>query len=119
MNRLESTGVYFASPPPAKSLPMLPGKIVKQVQSRASVGGGGDTGESLPAMVGEFKDERGADYVMLVNLSLSTSVNIKLETTRTYKAKQMVSPEDGRLVPLEEQNGHWLVAGQGVLIKLE
>jgi len=56
---------------------------------------------------------------MLVNLSLSKSANIQLETMRSYKAKQIVSPEDGRLMPLEEKNGHWLVAGQGILVKLE
>ncbi len=118
MNRLESTGVYFTSPPPAKSLPLLPGRIIKQVQSRAAVRGTA-AAESLPVMVGEFEDEHGADYVMLVNLNLNQSVNIKLETMRPFKIKQVFSAEDGRLAPLDEQNGHWLVAGQGILIKLE
>ena len=118
MNRLESTGVYFTSPAPAKSLPLLPGRIVKQVQSRAAIRGTA-AAESSPVMVGEFKDEHGADYVMLVNLSLSQSVNLKIETMRPFKSKQVFSAEDGRLSPLDEQNGHWLVAGQGALVKLE
>ncbi len=95
MNRLESTGVYFTSPPPAKSLPLLPGRIVKRVQSRASVRGTA-AANSPPVMVGEFKDEHGGDYIMLVNLSLGPSVNLKLDTTRPYKTKLVVSAEDGR-----------------------
>ena len=118
MSRLESTGVYFTSPPPAKSLPLLPGRIVNNVQSRASTRGKSDAAPS-PVMVGEFKDEHGGDYVMLVNLSLSQSLNLKLETMRPYKSKQVYSAENGRLFPLDEPDGHWLVAGQGILIKLE
>jgi hypothetical protein len=118
MSPLESTGVFFTSPAPAKSLPLLPGRIVKQVQSRAAIRGAAGL-ESLPVMVGEFKYEHGGDYAMLVNLSLSQSVSLKLETMRPYKTKQVVSAEDGRLLPLDEQNGHWLVAGQGILLKLE
>jgi hypothetical protein len=115
MSRLQSTGVYFTSPPPVKALPLLPGRIVKQVQSKAPHGG---ANASLPVMVGEFTDESGADYVMIVNLSLEKSANIKIETAKAYPTKQVFSAMDGRLVTLDEQNGHWLVAGQGVLITL-
>jgi hypothetical protein len=118
MGRLESTGVYFTFPPPTKSLPLLPGRIIKQVQSRATTHGTARA-DSPPVMVGEFTDEHGADYVMLVNLSLTRSTNLKLETIRTYKSKQTFSAQDGRLLPLDEQNGLWLVAGQGILVKLE
>lgn len=117
MNRLTSTGVFFTSPPPVKDLPLLPGRVVQEVQSTASPRGFSDA--KPPIMVGEFKDKQGHDYVMLVNLSLERSANIKLSTVKSYKAKQFVSAEDGRLLPLEEENGHWLLAGHGVLIKLE
>ena len=70
-------------------------------------------------MVGEFTDEQGSDYGMIVNLSLEQSTNIKLETVKPYKTKQVFSAVDGRLLPLDDKNGHWLVAGQGVLIRLE
>jgi len=117
MNRLTSTGVFFTSPPPVESLPLLPGRIVKQVHSTASPRGMSKT--TPPVMVGEFAARDGSDYVMLVNLSLERSANIKLETTKPYKSKQVFSVENGKLVPLDEQNGHWLVAGQGVLVKLK
>jgi len=116
-NRLRSTGVFFTSPPPVKTLPLLPGRVVKQVDSKASPRG--IIKAEPPLMVGEFSDEKGTDFVMVVNLSLEKSTNIKLETVKPYKTKQRYSSEDGRLVPLDEKNGHWLSAGHGVLVRLE
>ena len=117
MNRLTSTGVFFTSPPPVENLPLLPGKVVQEVQSTASPRGYTDA--KPPIMVGEFQDEQGHDCMMLVNLSLERSANIKIATAKAYKTKQVVSAEDGRLLPFDEQNGHWLLAGHGALIKLE
>jgi hypothetical protein len=117
VNRLTSTGVFFTSPPPVKDLPLLPGRVVQEVQSTASPRGFSDA--QPPIMVGEFQDEQGRDCVMLVNLSLGSSANIKIAPARAYKSRQFVSAEDGRLLPLDEENGYWLLAGHGVLIKLE
>jgi len=117
MNRLTSTGVFFTSPPPIEDLSLLPGKILREVQSTASPRGFSDA--KPPIMVGEFQDEQGHDYVMLVNLSLVGSANVKIGTVKTYKTKQVFSTEDGRLMPLDEDNGHWLLAGHGLLVKFE
>jgi len=116
MNRLASTGVYFSSPPPAPGLPLLPGRIVRQVQSRVSVRN--PQAAQPPIMVGEFLDAGGGDHVMIVNLSLERSVNVKIETARVYAKQEFISAEDGRLMPLDTENGHWLVAGQGLLLRL-
>jgi hypothetical protein len=56
---------------------------------------------------------------MLVNLRLQRSANIKLDTAKDYTSRQVVSPEDGSLSPLDAQRGHWLTPGQGVLVRLE
>lgn len=117
MNRLKSTGVFFTSPPPVKSLPLLPGRIIKQVESRASPRG--IIKAHPPIMVGEFTDASGKDYVLLVNLSLERSTNVKLDTVKPYKTKGVFSAVDGRMLPLDERNGHWILAGQGLLVKLE
>jgi hypothetical protein len=117
VNRLTSTGVFFTSPPPVKDLPLLPGRVVQEVHSAASPRGFSDG--KPPIMVGEFQDEQGHDYVMLVNLSLERSANMTIATAKDYKTKQVISGEDGRLLPLDEENGHWLLAGHGILIKLE
>jgi hypothetical protein len=117
LNRLRSTGVYFTAPALDKSLPPLPGRVVTGVRATSSARG--LTAAAPRVMVGEFTDEAGADYVMLVNLSLERSANIQFETVKAYTARQVVSAEDGRLSPLDGQRGHWLTAGQGMLIRLE
>jgi len=117
MNRLRSTGVYFTSPPPAPSLPVLSGSVVKRVQSKASRRG--LSAKEPPLLVGEFKDQHDGDYVMIVNLSLERSANVELETVKTCKTKQVFSAETGRPGSMDEKNGLWLLAGHGALIKLE
>lgn len=116
MNRLTSTGVFFSQPWPSDEFPQLPGALVKSVKSRDAI-----RGTSVcepPLMIGEFKGEDGFDYVMVVNLSLGRSANFLLETAKDYAHKETMSPWDASKSPLDEENGHWLVAGHGVLIKL-
>lgn len=117
MNRLRSTGVFFSSSRTITPLPLLPGRVVTQVPSKASVTG--ITQVEPPIMVGEFTDAQGIDYAMIVNLSLERSANIKIDTAKAYKSRQTYSAEDGRLLPLDDTNGHWLLAGHGVLVKLQ
>ena len=68
IKQLKSTGVYFTSPAPEPSLPVLPGEYVKSVESDA------------PMMVGEFTGKKGEHYVMVVNLSLEKSAKFVLNT---------------------------------------
>lgn len=105
MNRLNSTGAFFTSPPPVESLPVLPGRLVKEVQSDA------------PMMVGEFISEDEVDYIMVVNLSLEKSAKFVLKIEENHKI-QIVSAEDGRLLPMNNEKGVWLVAGQGILVRV-
>ena len=116
LNRLRSTGVFFSSPPPVDFLPPLPGAIVTEVESAASIRV--PSAVRPPVMVGEFVDSDGGAYVMIVNLSLEKSTNIKLKTATEYKNKEVISATDGRPSPLDEDNGLWLVPGHGALIKL-
>ncbi len=116
LNRLTSTGVFFSAPP-VPDLPLLPGRVLERVQSVASPRG--LSRYEPPILVGEFQDEKGHDYVMPVNVSLERSANIRVQMRRDYKSKQLISAEDGKLLPLDEQNGLWLLAGHGVLIRFE
>ncbi len=116
MNRLTSTGVFFTSPAPDERMPLLPGKLVESVESRASIKGYSDA--KPPIMVGEFRGEDGLDYVMLVNLSLEKSANITLRTRKEYAAREVISAVDGSSKPFNDTNGQWLVPGQGMLIRL-
>lgn len=115
MNRLKSTGVFFTDPP-AEGLPKLPGKLVTSVDSKVSIKGFSDHKPAI--MVGEFEGKDG-DYVMLVNIDLAHSANVTLHTAKTYASKQVISAVDGHAAPIDEENGHWLVPGAGVLIALK
>jgi hypothetical protein len=117
MNCLESTGVFFSEPPPGGSLPRLPGRIVKHVSTTTSPRKFADV--SPPVMVGEFRDRAGADYVMIVNLSLERSMHFDLETVKSYQRIQVFGAVDGKFLPLTEREGHWLTPGQGELVTLE
>lgn len=116
MNRLTSTGLYFSKRWPSDDVPQLPGRIVQKITARSST-----RNEAAPEpvmMIGEFEGEDGCDYVMVVNLSLERSANFLIKTTSEYAAKEVFSATSGTISPLDEENGHWLVAGQGALIKL-
>ncbi len=71
-----------------------------------------------PIMVGEFRGDDGGDYAMVVNLSLQRSVNFKIILQGEERTVRMVNPTGGELIPLNPE-GYWLVAGQGVLLKLD
>ena len=101
--KLTSTGVYYTSPTPDKSCPELPGRVVTNVKCDS------------PLMVGEFRHENGEDYVMVVNLSLAGSSRFTIDAAN--EKTRIVCSVTGRLYPLEK-SGHWLVPGQGVLLKM-
>ena len=111
MNRLASTGVYFTSPPPGASLPVLPGKVVESLTPSPAA----------RAMVGEFVDDSGRPYVMLVNLSLERSSRFTLKTGKAYQKILAASPADGSFAPLPDshENSIWLPGGQGALLRFE
>lgn len=117
MNHLTSRGVFFSEPVPVEGFPPLPGQRVAEV--RATVSPRGLSAVVPSIMVGEFQDEQGSDYVMLVNLSLTHSANVQFSTVGDDVSRQIVSAEDGRMVAWNDQLGHWLPAGHGVLIRLQ
>jgi hypothetical protein len=117
MNRLQSTGVYFSAPAPVEGLPLLPGKILKEVDARASRRA--KVAERLPVMVGEFTGPGGEEYVMVVNLSLEKSANLVLHTHKPVRQKTLISPQDGHADEISDETGLWLTAGQGALIQLK
>jgi hypothetical protein len=101
--RLRSKGVYFSAPAPARGLPLLPGKLVKSVESATAV------------MVGEFSGAGGARFAMVVNLSLTRSAKVTVKARA--KSIKRVSPRDRSLTPLAKGGSLWLAAGQGMLLK--
>ena len=107
IKQLESTGVYFTSPAPADSLPMMPGNCVQKIDAEG------------PMMIGEFKSSDNLHYVMVVNLILEKSIKFNITTKIPNEKMWVVSPaENGYLVETDINEGYWLTAGAGVLIKL-
>ncbi len=95
----------------------MPGAVVTKVEPKASLRV--SDAARPPLMVGEFVDREGGAYVMIVNLSLQKSTNIKFKTAGEYKNMQVISATDGLPSPLDEKNGLWLVPGHGALMKLD
>ena len=106
MLKLTSTGVYFTSPAPGHDSSRVSGSLIRNIHADA------------PMMIGEFKHENGGDYVMVVNVSLEKSARFTIDTTNHYDEIKIIPSvkRHGDLPPLKPD--HWLVAGQGVLIKL-
>lgn len=106
IKQLKSTGVYFTDPSPADSLPMLPGNYVRKLE----------TSESM--MIGEFTSKKGTNYIMVVNLSLERSAKFILHTEiPNEKIWIFQAAENGYLVETDINEGYWLTAGAGVLIR--
>lgn len=105
MNHLKSTGLYFTAPAPVEGLPTLPGKIVDAVECEQ------------PVMVGEFENEKGEPFVMLVNLSMQNSAKMSPKRNGEPITGKYFSPQDGRPLPIDYEHGLWAVAGQGILIQ--
>jgi hypothetical protein len=108
IKQLKSTGVYFTSPAPVESLPVLPGKLVENVVSED------------PLMIGEFESSKGNNYVMIVNLNLKKSAKFKLQLkTPDEKIEIFELGENGKFVETKISDGYWLTAGNGVLIYIQ
>lgn len=75
-------------------------------------------------MVGEFTHKNGTDYVMVVNLSQEKPTKITVTTTMPSITMEFLSAQNGQYYPMnygqwaENGNVHWLVPGQGILIRL-
>jgi len=113
MNQLVSTGVYFTSPAPDESLPLLPGNVVESVNSDG------------PMMIGEFVNDIGKRYVMIVNLSLDHSVKFAFSSKIAQGNTWVISmnkdkyqmPKMKKRDMSNYKSGYLLKAGEGVLIK--
>ena len=127
IKQLKSTGVYFTTPAPEPSLPVLPGEYVKSIES------------DCPMMVGEFLSKNGERYILVVNLSLEKSANFVVNTINPDELMYTVSlgEDTPYLVDFEASKrsafsaktgwkpkteaelgkGLWVPAGEGIMIK--
>ncbi|MGL6225477.1 MAG: hypothetical protein ACRC10_02495 [Thermoguttaceae bacterium] len=119
INQLESTGVFFSEPKPVADLPALPGRVVAELTSTASLTG--EIPKKPSIMVGEFKGKDGSDWVMFVNLSLENSAHIRPKFVNEPTGLKVVSPKTGTIRDFkwDPQEGTWVMPGHGILLQLE
>jgi len=113
--KLRSTGVYHYPSGPRGSQPLSQSRLIERVEMtqryvRPPVAG--------RFVVGEFADEQGRPYFMLVNKDLNNSFRFKVVLKEKGRKLRRVSPYSGA----EEAFGRemdWLAPGAGVLLRVE
>lgn len=116
MKNLTSTGVYFTAPPLIDNLPLMPGQWIEHVESE------------VPMMIGEFVNDEGEKFAMVVNLSMERSAKFSIKPHTPGEKIWIVSAAEDEVQLMEmdriakpelgARGGYWLVAGQGILLKL-
>ena len=114
MVRLKSTGVYHYPSVPEQGRPLSESKLVESVEMtqrlvRSPAGG--------RFLIGEFEDEQGRPYFMLVNKDLNNSFQVKVHLRKAGGKLRQVSQYSGK----EKSFGgemEWLAPGQGVLFRV-
>lgn len=111
MLKLRSTGVYHSPPVPPESKPISASPLVESVT--AHVAGGAPR-----FLLGEFEDQHGAPYFVLVNEDLNRSMNFQLKLRISGAKIERISPYSGKPQPLD-RSMEWLAPGAGVLMRVE
>jgi hypothetical protein len=115
MIRLRSIGVYHYPATPEQGKPLAASKLVEGVEMtqrmvRSPAGG--------RFLIGEFEDEAGRPYILLVNKDLSNSFQFKVRLRQPEGKLWQISPYTGK----EEAFGgemDWLAPGAGSLFRIE
>jgi hypothetical protein len=111
---LKSTGVYHYPDVPEQARPLAESKLVEGVEMMQRYVRPPVAGRFL---VGEFEDERGRPYFLLVNKDLNHSFQFRVRLRQGGKLFR-VSPYSGREEPFGREMD-WLAPGAGVLLRVE
>lgn len=115
MVKLHSTGVYHYPDPPDQGQGLAASRLVRSVDMTQRY-------VRPPAgaryLVGEFEDQQGRPYFMLVNKSLAHSFRFDVRLKREGAKLLRISPYSGREEPFGREMD-WLAPGAGVLFRVE
>lgn len=100
LTKLHSTGVYHWPVSTAAGTPIFSG-----------------TGTGSKLLIGEFTDDAGRPYAIVVNKSLKESTTIRLQPRSEGAKAFRVSPVTGKESELTGE-GNWLAPGAGVLVRI-
>ncbi|HEX5412030.1 MAG TPA: hypothetical protein VFZ27_09220 [Terriglobia bacterium] len=112
--KLHSTGVYHSAPLPEGAEPIAQSLLIKQVRAT--------TFQSPPVppeyLIGEFRDNQGHPFLVVVNKSLKYSMRYAIELKDDRQHLALVSAYTGELVSFAGEM-NWLAPGQGALLEIK
>jgi len=116
--KLHSTGVYHYPDVPEQGRPLSESRLVRWVGMVKDEDGYVPPSVAARFLIGEFEDEKGATYLMVVNKDLTYSFRFDIEFARKVNHVLRINPYSGQEEPFSgEQN--WIAPGGGVLLRLE
>ena len=116
--QLRSTGVYHFPDVPVHGRPLAESTLLRHVDMAKDEDGFVPPSVQARFLVGEFRDARGRDYLMIVNKDLAHSFQFELDFRREVRATFRINPYTGQEEPMGfEQN--WIAPGGGVLMRVE
>ena len=112
--KLHSTGVYHSAPLPEGAEPITKSPLVKQVRAT--------TFRSPPVapeyLIGEFQDDQGRSFLMIVNKSLEYSIRYAIDLRDENQHLVLISPYTGQPIALAGEM-NWLAPGAGALLEVK
>src|SRR5262245_5164083 len=114
LKKLKSTGVYHYPDVPPEGRRLSESKLVKFVEMAQNI---------MPPvqarfLIGEFVDESGRPYLMLVNKDLSNSFRFRIELQKSDGKLIHISPYSGQEEPFGRVMD-WIAPGAGHLFRIE
>ncbi len=112
---LRSTGVYYSENVPFGCKPLSQSRLVEGIEMTAPA-----LRIPPPArfLIGEFEDEKGQPYLLLVNRDLQHSFRFQIRLKQAGKKLSQVSPYTGNEEPVTGGN-NWLAPGAGALLHVK
>lgn len=115
LKKLKSTGVYHYPDVPPECRPLRESSLVQSIETTQRL--------VVPPvqarlLIGEFTDDAGRPYVMLVNKDLYNSFRYSIQLKNSRQKLIHVSPYSGREEPFGREMD-WIAPGAGHLFRLE
>jgi hypothetical protein len=118
MARLHSTGVFHYPDVPKASQELSESRLVKWISMVKDEDQYVKPSVQARFLVGEFADDRGRSYLMVVNKDLVYSFRLDIEFKREVHKVVKISPYSGEEENFEDEQT-WLAPGGGVLLRVE
>ena len=112
--KLHSTGIYHSAPLPEGAEPIANSRLVMRVRATNF--------QSPPVapeyLIGEFQDDHGHSFLMIVNKSLQYSIRYAIDLKDKDQHLVLVSPYTGQLIGFSGEM-NWLAPGAGALLAIK